>query len=50
MHECPECGSVCDCDQEDLMHGSAPPDCDHDCQEDDDDDYPYEEEGYGHGV
>jgi len=36
MHECPECGFVCDCDQEDTWHesGSAVDDCCHDCEPD----------------
>lgn len=43
MHECPECGQACDCDNEDTWFDS-PVDCLHDCEdldslEDPDDDY-----------
>lgn len=37
MHECPECGQVCYCDMEDHDQ-PAPPDCKHECEEDDDED------------
>lgn len=36
MHECPECGQLCDCDQEDLEHEHAPDDCFHVCDDSDD--------------
>jgi hypothetical protein len=32
MHECPECGQMCDCDQEDHEH-EALDDCCHACDE-----------------
>lgn len=41
MHECPDCGQVCDCDGEDVWNDAAAWDCRHNCEEDDDD-YPYE--------
>ena len=31
MHDCPECGQACYCDQEDVMHDEPPADCRHDC-------------------
>lgn len=33
MHECDNCGQMCDCDGEDLMN-DAYDDCRHDCEED----------------
>lgn len=30
MHDCPECGALCDCDGEDLLHAD-PDDCIHEC-------------------
>ena len=45
MHECPECGELCDCDLED-MEQDAPEDCCHRCEYDlpDDDEDDWEEE------
>jgi hypothetical protein len=37
MHDCPECGESCDCDGEDHEQ-PAPPDCRHECDDDDDGD------------
>lgn len=35
MHDCPDCGQVCDCDGED--HYQSPPrNCTHDCDNHDD--------------
>lgn len=47
MHECPECGSACDCDGEDHEQ-PAPNDCSHDCEanydfSDDEAQYNYED-------
>jgi hypothetical protein len=37
MHECPECGQACDCDQEDTWIDD-PDFCTHDCEDFEDDD------------
>jgi len=42
-HDCPECGELCYCDDEDTFLEEAPEDCYHDCHgdklyEDDEDD------------
>lgn len=37
MHDCPDCEMACDCDGEDH-HQSAPPDCIHDCDDDENSD------------
>lgn len=37
MHDCPECGTACYCDMEDVYHEDYP-DCEHECKEDFDDD------------
>ena len=43
MHECPECGQVCDCDGEDTWYENVTA-CVHDCDDQDfDDDYDREE-------
>lgn len=43
MHECPNCGQACDCDDEDLWHEFDEPEveeCCHECEEfDDEEDY-----------
>lgn len=33
MHECPNCGFICDCDGEDLWYDEAPADCACECEE-----------------
>jgi len=40
MHDCPECGQPCDCDNEDIWNDAASEDCVHGCEED----YTYSEE------
>jgi len=60
MHECPECGQVCDCDGEDTWIGwPANIECSHDCEDewrdesDFDEDYdenPYLEENYRENI
>jgi hypothetical protein len=47
MHECPDCGQVCDCDGEDIWNDAAANECEHGCdeQEGDDDDWDDPEEG-----
>jgi hypothetical protein len=35
MHECEECGRMCNCDEDD-MRNPAPVDCTHECPVDDD--------------
>lgn len=32
MHECPDCGQACDCDQEDTWNDAAADDCEHWCE------------------
>lgn len=40
MHECPDCGQACDCDDEDMWYDEAPPDCFCECEGfDEDGDY-----------
>ncbi len=34
MHECPECGMVCDCDGEDVWNDAAAETCEHECEDD----------------
>lgn len=34
MHECPECGQACYCDQEDITIAISATECDHDCAAD----------------
>jgi hypothetical protein len=38
MHECPDCGQVCCCDQDDTWNDAASDECEHECTEYDDDD------------
>ena len=38
MHECPQCGEVCDCDLEDTWFNGYYEGCSHDCEDYDDDD------------
>ncbi len=46
MHECPNCGMICDCDGDDLFSETPPIDCQCDCEDefDDEDDYDHDEE------
>ena len=53
MHECPFCGTICDCDGEDLFYSIPPEDCLCECEdfeedfdlrwEDEDDFCPYDD-------
>ena len=38
MHECPECGQACACDQEDTWLDSESESCEHQCEPGDADD------------
>ena len=37
MHDCSNCGQVCDCDGEDFFYDNPPPDCSHECDEEEED-------------
>jgi hypothetical protein len=39
MHDCPECGLVCDCDGEDTWNDAAAQNCTHYCGDDEEQDY-----------
>lgn len=51
MHECPDCGMVCDCDSDDTWDETygrrfGGPRCTHDCDDDDFDDVDYDDVDY----
>ena len=39
MHDCPDCGQACDCDQEDTWWDEVPDDCGHECDPDREDEF-----------
>ena len=45
MHACPDCGSVCSCDIDDMWFEEPPSDCSHRCRHDDYDYSDMEDEG-----
>lgn len=44
-HECPECGQMCYCDQDDTFMESGADECEHECNPDHDDDDGWGTEG-----